>query len=443
MHTTPAAVESCLPPRALRSWILVLGALVLPAALRGEAGAQVAVPDSVVRPARCTMRVVDSAEVHLPDKRPVYIEPNSFVAAGRSLLLAGAPSYVFPLPGVADTGLARDSIFGVIRTPSGRWVPVTVPAPVRYFGGVRAAPAGEGEWHVIFIELATSMADQRGHGSSIAAWYGRLSAAGWSRVERLPSDDPDHMDPLNSTELLRRGDTLTWATHVRSPRTRLAGGVGLFESIAGKWRYRLLEPHAMHVHAAQLANGERRLFVRRERDARDAMWQLVQYALSPVPRPVDTLYQADDRSRMLNRLYRTTDGRITYNWYQSELGADPELHSIGVDGRGRIIGRRVIPFDYLRHYPLRAPDGARPWLVLGHMQDVGSGTPDGGQLQLAWVTPTQAWRDASIPHHFMGPPQPLMRSADRVDLTGPMQHPISSGGHIVSLVVSVGFTCPD
>jgi hypothetical protein len=251
------------------------------------------------------------------------------------------------------------------------------------------------------------------------------------------------MDPLNSTALLLRGDTLTWATHVRSPRTRLAGGIALFEGIRGRWTYRLVEPQAMHIHAAQLANGERRLFVRRESDARDGNFQLVQFALSPAYAALDTLYAADGTSRWINRLQPMADGSTAYTWQQAGADETVELHAIGVDARGRMVGRRVLPFDYARHHPLRLRAGAQPWLVLGHIQGNEQGTQHGGTLQLAWVTPTRAWRDASLPHRFVGPNAPLIESPDRFTLTGPMQYPASSGGHLVSLVVSVGVTCPD
>lgn len=402
-------------------------------------------PGSVPQSERCQLRVLDSARVRVGDSIDVYIEPTAFVPAGKSLLLAGSPNYV-PRPDAHQRPgdrLAIDSIFGAVRGPDGVWVAIPIPRQVRHFGGVRAVASGEGRWHVVFIEIPTVMQEYRMDGATIAAWHGVLTQRGWEQLERLPLPHPDTVDVLNASALLRRGDTLTWALRLRTPETRSAGGVGVLEARRGHWSFRLVEPHALTVNAAQFANGERRLFIRREAEPRKGLFQLVSYAFRPDATPLDTLLPADDVSRFLNRAYSLADGGVAYHWIEPRDSGPAELRMLALDSVGGRVGDRTIARPYTIHFPLRAGRGSAAWLVLGDRRGSGRSRMNGGWLELARVTPTRSMRVASLPHRFVAPPSLLVRDGSSIQLVGPVLHPREGGPMVGSMVVTVGYSCRD
>lgn len=389
--------------------------------------------------------MLDSGGVRIGDSLDVYIEPNAFVLAGQSLLLAGSPNYV-PRPDASmrpGQRLAIDSIFGAIRGPDGRWIAIPVPAPVRHFGGVRAVASGDGRWDVVFVELPTVMQEYRMDGATIAVWHGVLTQRGWQQLERLQLPNPDTVDVINSSALLRRGDTLTWALRLRTPATLRAGGAGVLESRAGTWKFQLLDAHALSVHAVQLGSGERRLFVRREAQPRRGKFQLVGYLFRPGPTPSDTLLDADDVTRFLLRAYAVTDGGAAFSWIEPRESGMPVLHTLALDSTGSRVDNRTIALPYAIHFPLRVNDRSAEWLVLGDRRGEGRARAEGGRLELALVTPTRSEMVASMSHRFVAPPSLLARDGRSVLLVGPVLHPKRGGPMVGSMVTTVGYSCRD
>lgn len=397
----------------------------------------------VPRGDRCRLQVIDSSRVRIGDSLDVYIEPNAFVAAGGSLLLAGSPNYV-PRPDAhkrPGQRLAIDSIFGAVRRPDGAWVAVPIPASVRHFGGVRAVATGEGRWDVVFIEISTVMQDYRMDDRTLAAWHGVVTWRGWEHLERLPLSNLDTVDVMNASALLRHGDTLSWALRVRTTETLRVGGVGVLESRGGPWSFRLVERHALSVHAAQLASGARRLFIRREAEPRRGEFQLVSYAFRPEPVPLDTLLPADNVSRFLNRFSSLADGGVAYNRIEPLDSGPSELRTMALDSMGRRAEDRLVSRPYTIHFPLQLQRGAAGWLVLGDHRGTGRSRLDGGRLELARVTPSRSTRVASIPHRFVAPPSLLVRDGRSIHLVGPILNPRAGGPMVGSMVMTVGYSC--
>lgn len=280
-------------------------------------------------------------------------------------------------------------------------------------------------------------------GVTIAAWHGVLTLRGWVQLERLPLPNPDTVDVFNSSALLRRGDTLTWALRLRTPATLRAGGAGVLEARAGKWSFQLLDAHALSVHAVQLGSGARQLLVRREAEPRRGQFQLVSYSLGQGVPLIDTLLVADAVTRFLTRAYALADGGGAFNWMEPRETGVPVLHTLALDSAGRRVEDRSVVLPYAIHFPLRANDRAAEWLVLGDRRGDGRSRAEGGRLELALVTPTRSTRVASLPHRFVAPPSLLVRDGRSVLLVGPVLHQKQGGPMVGSMVTTVGYSCRD
>src|SRR5881392_1901236 len=95
-------------------------------------------------------------QVRLADDQPIYIEPEAFAVAGRRLLLAGSPSYVWQRTPSGSKLKAQNAFLGVIVGSSGRSRPVFTPRAGQNPAHVRALGRPSGTWAVVFMDSSSS-----------------------------------------------------------------------------------------------------------------------------------------------------------------------------------------------------------------------------------------------------------------------------------------------
>ena len=133
----------------------------------------------------CTIgRIVDS--VLIVGGHRAYIEPQSFVAEGNRVLLAGTPTYLWET-GDRPALVSGDSTIGAILDASGRVSPLPSPVAVRLVNDVRAAAAGAGKWAVMFAEAEPVRPQQTAHVT--AYWFGLTDGERWTDLRRLEIRD--------------------------------------------------------------------------------------------------------------------------------------------------------------------------------------------------------------------------------------------------------------
>lgn len=394
------------------------------------------------QPGRCTLSITDTATVVLPDSVPVYVDPTTFGFAGRSLLLAGSPNYVPRVRHDSSPQLryTTDSIFGVIRSPDGRWSVIPRPPQVRYFGAVRAAARGEGRWDVVFVQLDTTLISFPTEGPTRAAWHGIVTERGWERLQRLPLPPRDTIDVFNPGQLLRNGDTLTWAIRHRTLETGRVGGVGVLRAVGDRWTYQLAEANASAVQAVHFNGVGDRLFVRREAPPGTLHFELAMLALTPEPRTLAILKPSEGVTRWLPRAYQMADGAAAYAWTESRGEGESAMHVVGIDARGTPIGERLVPNGYTRALPLSITPGGAPWIFLGDRRSFdASGGP--GVFELVLVSPSSARTAAEIPNAFASPPTHAVQHAGSAVVVGAVRYPRSGVPGMASAIATVGYAC--
>lgn len=384
----------------------------------------------------CALRVLDSSIVHF-DSVSMYVEPQAVEFAGRRLLIAGSPNYMWIGAGSeAGATVARDSVFGVIRDSRGRWTSVPKPPGIRWFTGVRALARRDGRWDVVFVELP-EMYSPSGRDSTIAAWHGVLSAAGWEDLERLPVAPARFIGAMTSTQLVRDGEALTWLASVRGDGVHPLGDVALLRRQAGRWSQSLLGVIPLQVFAYQDADGHPVALIDHLSMRNPGAVHSSRYALTSTPALLGEFLPPTATNRFGRWVDRTSDGTATFGWSEAVPrenvfgwvvrlpGTSPGRDSVGVTDRYLRLRR-------LDHTPPRAD-----WLFLGILQESGSG----GRLDLLRAQGNVLGRVASVAHRFLAPPTILQVSTDTIVLTGPVLRQSTSGARFESLGTTVGFTC--
>lgn len=388
----------------------------------------------------CVLRLADSSMVRAADGADIYVEAQSLVAAGESLLLAGSPNYVTPASPVRRAITpARDSVFGVIKSPAGTWTYVPKPGMVPWFSGPRALANGEGRWDVVFVQLSerNSAALTR---TAIGAWHGLLSANGWERLERLPIPDGHQLEPMNSTGLLRSGETLLWATQVWRPNEVHLPATAVLLRIGGEWRYQVLDLESVGVSGYRTPAGDLRLLV--EHSSQPETWktQGTRYAVLPSLTPLDTVIASTTINRVYRRVDQSPDGTVTLTWLPLAKDSAPARVSILLGRDGEPVVSRTIAGTHSVVFRLQASADDSPWLVLGDARD----STSAGRFEMLRVAPNSQVPVASLPHRYLSAPSMALHGNQQLLLfTGPVLVGDSSEARIASLLTTVDFNCRD
>lgn len=388
----------------------------------------------------CVLRLTDSSMVRAPDGADIYVEAQSLVAAGQSLLLAGSPNYVTPASPVRKAITpARDSVFGVIKSPTGTWTPVPKPIRVPWFSGPRALADGEGRWDVVFVQLSerNSAALTR---TAIGAWHGLLSADGWERLERLPIPEGHQLEPMNSTGLLRSGDTLLWATQVWRPHETYFPATAVLLRIGGEWRYQVLDLESLGVSGYRTPAGDLRLLVEHASHPETWKTQGTRYAVLPKLAPLDTVIAATSINRVYRRVDQSPDGTVTLTWLPLARDSAPGRVSIILGRDGDPVVSRTIAGTHSVVFRLRASADDSPWLFLGDARD----SANVGRFEMIRVSPNSQEPVASLPHRYLSAPSMALHgNQESLLFTGPVLVGDSSEARIASLLTTVDFNCRD
>lgn len=431
-----------LVPCARRSLLPVLAGVGL--TLAGGCGRRVTQEQPTIAERRvskaCALRLADSSMVRVADGADVYVEAQSLASAGESLLLAGSPNYVTPpSPERRVITPARDSVFGVIRSPAGTWTYVHKPSLIPWFSGPRALATGEGRWDVVFVQLSERNSSSLKR-TAIGAWHGQLSANGWERLERLPIPDGHQLEPMNSTGLLRSGDTLLWATQVWRPDEVYFPAVAVFLRIDGQWRYQLLDLESVGVSGYRTPAGDFRLLV--EHASHPETWKVqgTRYAVLPNLTPIDTVIPSTTMNRAYRRLDRSPDGAVTLTWLPLGRNAPPGRVSIRLGRDGEPVVSRTIAGTHAIVFQLQASADDSPWLYLGDARD----SANVGRFELLRVAASSQVPVASLPHRYLSAPKLAPRNdQSSLSFTGPVLVGDSSEARIASLLTTVDFNCRD
>jgi hypothetical protein len=166
-----------------------------------------------------------------------YVEPEVFVPAGSTTLLAGAPSYSYASSS-SGMRVQRNAVFGAVL--DGRQArAVRPPVPNAWFP--RAVAGSPGTWDVVFAEqrqgYALGIQEE-----AIALWHGVLADTTWVSLSRIPIPRGIEMIASNSSQLLRRGDSLFWAMSYASDTTL---GAIVLTHARGAWTAEFLPVRAV------------------------------------------------------------------------------------------------------------------------------------------------------------------------------------------------------
>lgn len=387
----------------------------------------------------CDVRLSDSSMVRVDDGADVYVEGQALVPAGRSVLLAGSPNYITPASPVRTAITpARDSIFGVIKSPAGRWTYVPKPSAVPWFSGPRAVASGEGRWDVVFVQLSERNSTSINR-TAIGAWHGVLSANGWERLERLPIPDGHQLEPMNSTGLLRSGDTLVWASQLWRPNEALLPATAVLLRSGGHWRFQLLDVETVGVTGYRTPEGTIRLVVEHASRRDSLKTQGTRYAVTPSLAPVDTVIPSTLINRAYRQLDQSPDGVVSLTWLPLARDSMPGRVSLLLRRDGESVVSRKIEGTHAVVFRLRAPAGDSPWLFLGDMRD----STNAGRFELLRVAPRSQEPVASLPHRYLSAPTLAPRANTALLFTGPVLVGDSSEARIASLLTAVDFNCRD
>lgn len=205
-------------------------------------------PGRVARPAQapgpdaipgCTVSEISRNRLTVEGGRPLYVEADAFVANGRGdVLLAGTPSYLWKVSAEGQIiGITSDSVFGAIIARDGTARSVPAPIPARQIHGIRMEARDDHGWDAVFAEVAPYTGDTPPD-EALRLWYGVYNGAGWTDLEQIPAPEGIALDPLFSSSLVRRGDSLAWALRpaMGSPRRDIV----LVQRRQGRWAYEVV-----------------------------------------------------------------------------------------------------------------------------------------------------------------------------------------------------------
>lgn len=409
------------------------------APLRQERGTPIA-----GRGTACTAQVVDSSMVSVDGGYDVYVEPNTFTpAADGSYLLAGMPNYVSP-PSPVHTMVypTRDSIFGAVRAPDGRWALVPLPPPVRRFRGARASAIGEGRWEVTFVQLAEQVREDEGE-RSLDAWYGVVTANGWEQLERIPVPDGMAADFRNPAHLMRSGDTLTWAFRIIRPNEYWLAPVGVAQRIGprrrGQWTFHLIDLETTAVSGYPSPAGDPRVIVEHSSHISLGEMQGVRFALAPGPVVVDTVMEPTRLNRYRRQVDATPDGTWSLTWQPQRSDSVMRRISITLGPDHEVPTSRIVTGFFPTVNRVEGSQTDDAWTFVADARD----RHNNGHLEFLRVTADTQVSLASLPHRYIGPVTLAQPISTLLQYTGPVFVRDSSEARIASLLTTVDFACRD
>jgi hypothetical protein len=203
---------------------------------RGAVGVSAATNDHVVRPSlnalACSVSAGTPHRLVVGQGDQLYVEAVAHASSGPNVLLAGTPNYLWRR---SSSAVRRNEVFGAVILPDGTAKAIRSPIEVNRLSGIRASGRGDGSWDVVFAQLKFPRLTHLDDNDDVdRLWYGVYEGAEWKTVEEIPLPPGGmRLQASRSSELVRRGDTLTWAVRARMPS--FYTDVVVFERRGGVW----------------------------------------------------------------------------------------------------------------------------------------------------------------------------------------------------------------
>jgi len=214
-HPYQSVVNRLIPVRFDRS-IFDIKRCLATVSLLWWSGALAQVPSTscvALRPQRITP--------HLAGGRLFYVEPNAMVVSEGSVVIAGAPSYVWPASGFDTTRRSYPAVFGAFIKSDGRSRAIPLPIPQGRIAEIRLTPLGSTGLAAVFAEIEPQDNPVRPP-KVVAYWYGTFVETRWSRLERLPIP-VNQLRIRGASKLASRGNKLAIAVPVDTQNGSYAG----------------------------------------------------------------------------------------------------------------------------------------------------------------------------------------------------------------------------
>ncbi|MGH7720030.1 MAG: hypothetical protein ACREON_14460 [Gemmatimonadaceae bacterium] len=372
----------------------------------------------------------------LPDRQELYVEPQTLVASGGELLLAGAPSYLWRRETASPATLsARDSAFGAVISRDGRARLVPWPIPRRSIGDVRAAPRDSGGWSVVFAELVPKGGFPK-DGPVTRLWYGVFDGRTWTHVEELPLPEGALIREGAASLLVRQGAALHWALPIEDgPNGK---GVAYFTRRGSAWSHETVRTYAtayvalahsdslgmmlLVVHPDTTLRQDRNsLFLYARRPGWGLVRKMIPGAREPVHHPVLTTMED---VAVLTWTTVVSDGAIPGSYARALIGR-PGLHD------GRVIALAPTLAQGLQFVPL---GGRRLWMI--------DHATTSATRELHFVTDSAGSTVtlARWPYPFAGS-FAAVAVGDEVLLAGPMRGATENAPVVVTLLLRARLDC--
>lgn len=165
--------------------------------------------------------------------RSIYVEPMAIAATDGSVLLAGAPTYVWQLGEGSVEARGSDSTVGAFRTAQGQILPLLKPPVPGSVTDIRAVAVERGRFATVFAQLR----NPEDRGSLIDYWYGSTDGRTWGSVERLSPPVSGTLLTNQASDLVRSGDSLWIAVPIRRQSTV---DLAIYTRAQAKWSVAIL-----------------------------------------------------------------------------------------------------------------------------------------------------------------------------------------------------------
>lgn len=202
-------------------WAILRGAGDASHGWRGAAGVSAATNDNLVRsPLHALACSVSAGTPHrlvIGQDDQLYVEAVAHASSGPNVLLAGTPNFLWRR---SSGAVRRNEVFGAVIMPDGTAKAIRSPIEVNRLSGIRASGRGDGSWDIVFAQLKFPRLTQNSNDSDEVdrLWYGVYEGDEWKIVEEIPLPAGGmRLQASRSSELVRRGDTLTWAVRATTP----------------------------------------------------------------------------------------------------------------------------------------------------------------------------------------------------------------------------------
>lgn len=395
-----------------------------------------------VQPA-CSARESGQHTLRTADGTELYVEANTAVAAGRSLLVAGSPTYVWRRSANGQYGdPPRDSIFGAIIHANDAVTAVPVPFAGRFFGDPRAVALADDRWGVFFFEF-DRLRPRDGSRKATGAWFGVVDRTGWHSLEAAPLPRPDSVHTFRTSSLVRlNGDRLAIAYIVDAPAPRLDYTLHLQRNARGTWTQDTI-PHVAPASVTLVAvrdTGTVAFLVAPGRPIVGPHDQnsIFRYERSPRWTQTRRIVEGGIEGVHGSAVHVDADRSYMYSWWRlvgDSTDSRTTGHVLVEDSTGHVLATGVLESSTERLIPVASPRSAT-WLWVSEIND------EPPRVGVVALTTAGVSVIGSLPHPFRAPFAATSRAVGSIVLTGPLQGNYPAEPVVRTQLVTLDIRCP-